>query len=280
MSALKNKFGLENMLVDKSATISQAMKQIDETGKRIVFVQDGERLFGSLSDGDIRRFLMRGGKVEGLVRDAANKTPKFLFDTQRSGAIDYMLSNGIHAVPIVDNDLNVIDVVLVHEEVDISAVTMRELLPSDMERIMAFFDQMAGDTRAMFNRGDVNRVRVIQYLEENTPNEKHFCATVEINGKETIVGYVFLWETNLQVPWLGIAVHERWKGFHLGRVLLSYLDEYAKGHNYGGLMLTTVPANIRAQSLYTNMGYEYMGSHMCGEYMYLKRFSRENGKEA
>lgn len=266
----------KELLIDKQKTISEAMKQIDENGERIVFVQDGTRLFGSLSDGDIRRFLLKGGKVEKALCEAANKTPKFLFDTQRSGAIDYMLSNQISAVPIVDDDLNVVDVVVLNEAVDISAITMRALVPADMELILDFFDQMAGDTRAMFNRGNVNRVRVIDYLEGKTPNEKHFCATAQVNGKETIVGYTFLWETDTKVPWLGVAVHERWKGFRLGRVLLSYLDEYAKANGYGALMLTTVPANIRAQSLYTNMGYEYLGTHMTGEYMYIKRYRQEN----
>lgn len=264
----------ELLLIDKNETITSALKQIDKSGKKIVFALDGKRLCGALSDGDIRRFLLAGGNISAKVYEATNNTPRFLFDTQRSGAIDYMLSNFIDAVPIVDDNLNVLDVVLLNEQVDISAVKLRELTKADMQRILEFFDQMAGDTRAMFNRGNVNRVRVIDYLEGKTPNEKHFCATVMVDGEEKIVGYTFLWETDKLVPWLGIAVHERWKGFHLGRILLGYLDDYAIANGYGGLMLTTVPANIRAQSLYTNMGYEYMGAHMSGEFMYIKRYDK------
>lgn len=264
------------LLISKNETITEALKTIDKSGKKIVFAVDGSRLCGALSDGDIRRYLLRGGNLDGQVTDAMNRTPKFLFDTQRSGAIDYMVSNQIDAVPVVDINLNVLDVVCLNEAVDISAVTLRELIPADMERIMDFFDQMAGDTRAMFNRGDVNRTRVLAYLEGKNPNEKHFCATVDINGAETIVGYTFLWDTDKTIPWLGIAVHERWKGFRLGRILLNHLDEYAKANGYGGLMLTTVPANIRAQSLYTNMGYEYLGTHCSGEYQYIKRYNKEN----
>lgn len=263
------------LLIDKDCTIIEALQKIDKSGKKIIFAVDGTRLYGALSDGDVRRYLLGGGSLDGLVSEAANRTPKFLFDTQRSGAVDYMASNKIDAVPIVDDNLNVQDVVCLNEAVDISAVTLRELVPEDMEEILEFFDQMAGDTRAMFNRGDVNRTRVIKYLEGKQANEKHFCATVDVNGKQRIVGYTFLWETDKAVPWLGIAVHERWKGFHLGRVLLGHLDDYAKQQGFGGLMLTTVPANIRAQSLYTNMGYEYLGNHTCGEYMYIKRYDME-----
>ena len=261
-----------DLLVSKSETLAQAMTKLDEGAKKIVFVAEGSRLMGALSDGDIRRFLLKDGKLDAPVADAMNKTPKFLFDAQRGGAIDYMVSNHIDAVPVVDENLRVLDIVCLNDAVDISAASVRELVPNDMERILAFFDQMAGDTRAMFNRGDVNRVRVVEYLEGKRPNEKHFCATVEVDGEEQIVGYTFLWETDKMIPWLGIAVREKWKGFHLGRVLMAHLDAYAKEQGFGGLMLTTVPANIRAHTLYTNMGYEYMGSHTCGEYMYIKRY--------
>lgn len=264
-----------DLLVKEDEVLSQGMVRLEKTGKKIVFVEKEGRLIGALSDGDIRRFLLRGGKLDSLVSEAMNTTPKFLFDTQRSGAINYMLSNKIDAVPVVDENLRVRDVVCLNEAVDISSVTIRDLVPGDMEKILAFFDQMAGDTRAMFNRGNVNRVRVIEYLEGKRPNEKHFCATVVVDGEEQIVGYTFLWETDKTIPWLGIAVHEKWKGFRLGRVLMGHLDAYVKAHGYGGLMLTTVPANIRAHTLYTNMGYEYLGSHSCGEYMYIKRYDME-----
>ena len=264
-----------DLLVKKNAVLSQAMAKLDKAGKRIVFVEEDGRLVGALSDGDIRRFLLQGGKLDALVSDAMNKTPKFLFDTQRSGAVNYMLSNKIDAVPVVDDNLLVQDVVCLNEAVDISTVTIRDLVPGDMERILTFFDQMAGDTRAMFNRGNVNRIRVVEYLEGKRPDEQHFCATVVVDGEEQIVGYTFLWETDKTIPWLGVAVHEKWKGFRLGRVLMGHLDTYAKEHGYGGLMLTTVPANIRAHTLYTNMGYEYLGTHSCGEYMYIKRYDME-----
>ena len=260
------------LLVSKHTTLSQAMTKLDKTGKKIVFVEENGRLIGALSDGDIRRFLLRGGKLDAFASDAMNPTPKFLFDTQRSGAMDYMSSNKIDAIPIVDENITVLDVVCLNDTVDISLVSIRELIPEDMDKILAFFDQMAGDTRAMFNRGNVNRIRVIEYLEGKKTNEKHFCATVTLNGQEQIVGYTFLWETDKMIPWLGIAVHEKWKGYHLGQIMLRHLDVYANEQGFGGLMLTTVPANIRAQTLYTNMGYEYLGSHSCGEYMYIKRY--------
>ena len=37
-------------------------------------------------------------------------------------------------------------------------------------------------------------------------------------------------------------------------------------------MLTGVPANIRAHSLYERMGFEYCGTHVSSEFLYIKRY--------
>ena len=71
---------------------------------------------------------------------------------------------------------------------------------------------------------------------------------------------------------VGIAVREEWKGRHLGRRLLEHADAWAKPRGYGGIMLTSVPANIRAHSLYSRMGYNYSGTYVDSEFLYIKRY--------
>ena len=45
-------------------TVSEAMQQIDKNSCGILFVTDEQnRLFGCLTDGDIRRYLLSGGKM-------------------------------------------------------------------------------------------------------------------------------------------------------------------------------------------------------------------------
>ena len=87
-----------------------------------------------------------------------------------------------------------------------------------------------------------------------------------------MVGYVFLWDLDTLIPWLGICVREDWKGNHLGRKLLEHLDSYLQPKGYGGVMLTSVPANIRAHSLYERMGFVYYGNHPSSEFLYIKRY--------
>ena len=49
---------VEPFLMPQTHTIRQAMEQLEKTEEKIVFVVDGEsRLIGSLTDGDIRRWI-------------------------------------------------------------------------------------------------------------------------------------------------------------------------------------------------------------------------------
>lgn len=52
-----------------------AMQKMNETGWTFVLVVEDDRLIGVLADGDIRRYLARGGAVDAAAREAINATP-------------------------------------------------------------------------------------------------------------------------------------------------------------------------------------------------------------
>lgn len=58
-------------------TVSEAMQKIDGNSSGILFlVGKNNKLTGCLTDGDVRRYLLAGGKMSGDAMDAANKSPK------------------------------------------------------------------------------------------------------------------------------------------------------------------------------------------------------------
>ena len=262
------------ILTSAEISIKEALQSFCESGKGVLFLVENNRLQASLSDGDVRRFLLKGGSLDSSAKNAANFSPKFLYTTEREYAQSFLTENRIAAVPIVDDELNVIDIVSRYENVNMDDVMIRELCADDLPLLLEFFDQMAGDTRAMFNRNDVNRLRVIEHFNKGVDDDQvYFGAIVKSpDDVEKLVGYVFAWDINTCLPWLGIAVREDWKGHHLGRRLLTYLDQWALHNKMGGLMLTSVPANIRAHSLYERMGFQYYGVHPSGEFLYIKRY--------
>ena len=264
----------ESVLIREGTPLKIALQKLCSSGKRVLFLVDDRRLLASVNDGDIRRFLLKGGTIDAPAKDAANYHVRFLFDTERGNAKTFMMEKNINGLPIVDEEKKLLDIVFLHDSVDMDSVHIRKLGNTDIPMVLEFFEQMAGDTRAMFNRGDVNRIRVIEHLsKQHNDHEVHFAAVVkEGDDREKMVGYVFMWDLDTLIPWLGICIHEDWKGHHLGRRMLEFLDSYAQPKGYGGLMLTSVPANIRAHSLYERMGFEYFGTHMSGEFLYIKRY--------
>jgi ribosomal protein S18 acetylase RimI-like enzyme len=153
----------------------------------------------------------------------------------------------------------------------IDDVSIRPFREGDKALVSDFFDQMSGETRALFNRGDGNRKMAMRFFQGGGQDTIYFLA--ESGG--CMVGYVFLWDMHTGLPWLGVAVHEQWKGRHLGRVLLHHAHEYARTLDKGGILLTTATANIRGQGLYERMGYERIGVHTSGELLYVFRFHKK-----
>ncbi len=102
---------LEELFIAEDATILETMKKLDETGQRILFIAPGGKLKAVLTDGDLRKFLLRGGRLEAPVRLAANYNPKHLPVADRARARDILQSCSIDALPILDRDGAIADVV-------------------------------------------------------------------------------------------------------------------------------------------------------------------------
>ena len=76
-------------LVPQTHTIRQAMEQLEKTEEKIVFVVDADsRLVGSLTDGDIRRWILSDGDLKAQVLTCATATPMLpkKISTSRSSA--------------------------------------------------------------------------------------------------------------------------------------------------------------------------------------------------
>lgn len=102
---------LEELFIDGQATILQTMKRLDETGQRILFLAPEGRLQAVLTDGDLRKFLLRGGRLEDTVDHAANYHPKSLTVAERGRARAVLEQYHIDALPILDTTGVIVDVV-------------------------------------------------------------------------------------------------------------------------------------------------------------------------
>lgn len=100
-----------DMLIDEKETILHAMKTIDKNSGRLLFVTHENVLIGAISDGDIRRWLMKGGSLDTPLIKAANTNPKFIYASERDKAKQVMDQNQITALPVVDEYMHVVDII-------------------------------------------------------------------------------------------------------------------------------------------------------------------------
>lgn len=145
---------------------------------------------------------------------------------------------------------------------------IRQFEEKDLPIIHAFFDQMGAESTKFFNTNDVNRNFAVKFVTEKNKSIIRWLA--EEDG--VMIGYVFLWDIDTTLPWLGIAVHDEHKGKGIGKKLIEHAHSWAESNNKGGVILITAKDNLRGQKLYEGMGYQHYGVHPSGELLYIKRF--------
>lgn len=103
-------------LIDSNKTIFDALVEIDKISaesQTLFVIDDLCRLQGSLSDGDIRRFLITGGSIYDKVSSAMYCNCAFLFegDEELVAKLRQLRDNKKTLVPICDKELHVIDII-------------------------------------------------------------------------------------------------------------------------------------------------------------------------
>ncbi|MBQ6560016.1 MAG: NTP transferase domain-containing protein [Erysipelotrichaceae bacterium] len=98
----------QQYLIKEDAKIKEALKKIDRVKPKILFVTKEDRLAGSLTDGDIRRYLMAGGNVDDSVYEACNRKPKKVAHSLEEAV--GMLDGNYIAIPIIDRKKKILDI--------------------------------------------------------------------------------------------------------------------------------------------------------------------------
>lgn len=92
--------------------IKEALKKLDKTAEKTLFVVDTDnKLLGTITDGDIRRYILRTGSIEGKVEEIYNKNPIKIFKSEFNieKIKDIMLKNKIEVIPVIDENNMIID---------------------------------------------------------------------------------------------------------------------------------------------------------------------------
>lgn len=115
----------ERALIGPETSLREALAAIDSAGSQIALVVDSNRrLLGTLSDGDVRRALLRGVTLEGSASGVMHLNPTVARKNEDLHVVlATMRQHGLHQVPLVDSEGVVVGLEVVD---DFLAVPVRE----------------------------------------------------------------------------------------------------------------------------------------------------------
>ena len=103
---------IDKVLLNDFASIKKAMEIIDTNEIKIALVvDDSKRLIGTITDGDIRRSILKGIALSSSVKDIMNHN--FIYaevGESREKILQLAKLNQIHQVPIVDKDFILVSI--------------------------------------------------------------------------------------------------------------------------------------------------------------------------
>ena len=96
-------------LIDRNCSVKRAMSQLSDLGEKELFVIDDRgKLIGALSDGDIRKWILKEGSLESPVHDICNKDPKYVREDYGLEQVkSLMLELKIECIPVIGEDRHV-----------------------------------------------------------------------------------------------------------------------------------------------------------------------------
>lgn len=99
----------EKALIGPDANFRDALKAIDATGAGMALIVDPDRrLLGVLSDGDLRRALIRGAGLEDKALGAANLEPLCIDQHQdRAATLAMLRAHSLRQLPVLDSNRRV-----------------------------------------------------------------------------------------------------------------------------------------------------------------------------
>lgn len=107
--------GIETLFIAEERSVLEAMKQIDATAKQILMVAENNKLKAIITDGDIRRHLLRGGKLDDKVKEIANYNPRFIHEKDKANSRELMKNWSLLSLPVVNEKLEIQSIIFVHD---------------------------------------------------------------------------------------------------------------------------------------------------------------------
>lgn len=111
---------IKNLLIKSSSSLLEAIKVINMGGSQIALVVDDKNcLVGTITDGDIRRYILKNIDLQASVKLLMNTNFKYInFKDPDRLALQIMTENNLRQIPVLDNDRKVVNLLLINDFIE------------------------------------------------------------------------------------------------------------------------------------------------------------------
>ncbi len=107
---------VKDFIIEEEKSILEAMERLGIVAEKVLFVARDGKLLAALTDGDIRRWILKKGDLKAPVKCAANYSPKYLINCGKKEALQYMKEHSIEALPILDQGKKITKIITWNEK--------------------------------------------------------------------------------------------------------------------------------------------------------------------
>lgn len=103
---------LKKYVCSAAILLAEAIKKIDINSMGLLYVVDANnRLAGCLTDGDVRRWIIKNGGLDGRVEDAMNHNPKYVQQEDIDKSNEIMHAEQIYSIAVINNSYEITDII-------------------------------------------------------------------------------------------------------------------------------------------------------------------------
>lgn len=108
---------IDNILINPNCTVREVLEKLNIGGKGIVLVvDDEEKLIGTITDGDIRRAILKGASLECSIDDIVHYNPVSVKSSATKDEIkDIFIRKAVKQLPVVDENRVVVDLISIND---------------------------------------------------------------------------------------------------------------------------------------------------------------------
>ena len=106
---------MKDITVKPDITIRQAMKKLSQSGEKcLVIVDEKNRLLGTLSDGDLRKTILKGSNLGNSIKGVYQSKPTMLIEGRYTldDAKKLFIENKFDLIPVVEDKGKLLDILL------------------------------------------------------------------------------------------------------------------------------------------------------------------------